>query len=61
MLDDCTYDKVKLLHLFSRACWFIEKHALNDAQKSGDTNCHDIFKKIHQDLERHIAILKKEL
>ena len=59
MLKDCNYDKIKLLHHMCKMAWFIEKHAQDNAEKSGDKECAEACKKLFQDLEKHIAAFKK--
>lgn len=61
MLDHCTYDKVKLLHEISKIVWFIEKHAKQDAKNANDMECHDLFEKLAQDLEKYITQLQAML
>ncbi len=48
MLDNCTYDKIKILQELSSLLWFIQKHAhkevpVNDA-------CHTIIQELEKDL-----------
>ncbi len=61
MLDNSTYNKVKMLSQLSELCWFIDKHALKDAESSGDQECVDAMKAIHSDLEKHIEKLQKSM
>jgi hypothetical protein len=61
MLDDCTYNKVKLLHEFSEQLWFIQKHALNDAKVVCDDRCINLLMDIERDLQKHIEQLHKEI
>ncbi len=61
MLDNSTYNKVKMLCQLSELCWFIDKHALQDAEKSGDQECLEDMKAIHKDLEKHIEKLQKSM
>ncbi len=62
MLPDHRYDKIKIIHDASCLAWFIEKHALEQADKSDEyINTLEKFKK---DLEKYIAdfevLLKSE-
>ncbi len=55
-LDNCDYDKVKILHELSSILWFIKKHALVDAQQ--DKECSTFLKRVESDREKHVAELK---
>jgi hypothetical protein len=59
MLKDNQYDKVKLLYKLSKLCWFLEKHAIENAQESEGENIADQLKELKDDLNKHIALLKK--
>ncbi len=59
MLDNTTYDKIKLIYKMSDLAWFIEKHALIDARNSGDQECIDALAAIQRDLHKHIEKLQK--
>lgn len=59
MLDNCLYDKIKILHHVSCILWFIEKHAKEDAKKTNDTECLKILEELEKDLEKHVKNLKK--
>ncbi len=61
ILDNCKYDKIKLLHELSCISWFIQKHGKEDAKTTGDTECHAAFEELQKDLEKHIAKLEKML
>ena len=61
MFSDCTYDKIKLLHEMSSLVWFIEKHALPDAQKASDEECITILTSLHGDLKKHLEELQTHL
>lgn len=61
MLDDCTYNKVKLLHQFSEQLWFIQKHALKDASIACDDRCTNVLMDIERDLQKYIEQLHKEI
>lgn len=58
MLNNCKYNKIKLLHELSCIAWFLEKHATQDAQTAGENDCIQTFKAIKNDLEKHIATLE---
>lgn len=59
MLDNSSYNKVKILCKLSELCWFIEKHALADAQKAGDKECIAYLEAVKRDVEKHIEKLQK--
>lgn len=59
MLDNCLYDKIKLLHKLSCTVWFIEQHAKADAQKQGDTECQKIFEEMSETLNKYVTTLKE--
>jgi hypothetical protein len=61
MLDQCTYDKVKLLHELSTIVWFIEKHAKQDAKNAHDMKSYDLFEKLAQDIENYITQIQDML
>jgi len=61
MLDDCKYDKVKLLHEISSLAWYLEKHAKDNAEKAGDKKCYKLYQEILQDLEKNITKLRTTL
>ena len=57
ILHDCCYDKAKLLHQLSCCAWFIEKHALDNAQKAENHELHTTLQRLHEDLIRHAHAL----
>ena len=59
MLDNCDYNKVRLLHDLSRIVWHLNKHAKEDAKKAGHEECHKICVELEKDLEKHISTLTK--
>ncbi len=61
MLDNCTYNKIKLLHEVSSLVWFIERHALNDAKVAGDAACAEIIQQLGEDLQRHLERLRQNM
>jgi hypothetical protein len=42
------------MHELSKICWFIEKHALADAQKAGKNEDLEFLKKLSNDLSKYI-------
>ncbi len=61
MMENATYNKIKLLSHLSELIWFIEKHALTDAQQANDTDCVEMLKQLHTDLEKQLTALQKSL
>ena len=61
MIDDCNYNKIRLLHDFSRIVWYLENHAKEDAKKSGHTLCHKLCHEIQVDLEKHMEKLRQAI
>ncbi len=55
-LNNCDYDKIKILHELSSILWFIKKHALVDAQQ--DDEYSRLLNRLESDLEKHVAELK---
>ena len=58
VLNDCNYNKVRLLHDLSRIVWYLEKHAKQDAKKEGHKLCHVVCDDIRKDLEKHMEKLR---
>lgn len=61
MLDNPSYNKMKLLYKLSCITWFIEKHALDDAQNAGDKDFYDELKVLQHEIEKHIEVLQKSM
>jgi len=62
MIDNCTYDKVKLIHDLSSIAWFLENHCEKDLKKSHKNNCcSEVIKNIKSDLSKHIDALWTDL
>lgn len=59
MMNNSKYNKIKVLHDASALCWFIEMHALEDAQKAGDKECIGMLENLKKDLEKHIVTFEK--
>lgn len=59
ILDNTSYNKIKLLYKLSELAWFIEKHALLDAQTAGDKENADALLALQRDLQKHIEKLHK--
>ncbi len=61
VLDNCSYNKIKLLHELSSQLWFIQKHALNDAEAAGDAACIQALRDLEHDLQKHLERLRQSL
>ena len=61
MLDNCKYDKIKLLHEMSSMAWFIERHAKENAEKVGNKECIRAYGALKKNLEKNIELFKKML
>ncbi len=61
MLQDIGYDKVRILHDLSKLCWFLKKHAMQNAERAGDAAEVERIKQLEQDLQRHIAVFKEQM
>ena len=55
------YDKIKIMHELSCLAWFIEQHALQDAQKASDDTFKQYLQKLHSELSRNLAELKEQI
>lgn len=60
-MDNCTYNKIKLLHEMSKLVGFIELYGKKDAQSAKHKECHQVLDHLHRDLHEHIKQLHKEL
>ncbi|RLE37739.1 hypothetical protein DRJ17_05905 [Candidatus Woesearchaeota archaeon] len=58
MLNDCNYNKVRLLYDLSKIVGFLKRHAKEDANKEGHKLCYAMYKEIEEDLEKHIEKLR---
>lgn len=58
MLDNVSYNKAKLMHQIAAMQWFIEKHALKDAQSSGDSECYEMLITLQKDLQKSLERLQ---
>ncbi len=58
MINNCLYNKIKLLHDLCSTHWFIHQHAKCDAQDMKDTECIAYLEELEQDLKKHIEKLK---
>lgn len=61
MLDNTTFNKIKLVYELSQLIWFIEKHALQDADKAGDVELLDTLKDLQKELPKYLERLQKDV
>ncbi len=61
VLDNCTYNKIKLMHEISSMLWFISHHAINDAKAAGDVSCVETLQVLEEDLQRHLERLRQNM
>ncbi|MGC2310795.1 MAG: hypothetical protein WA432_04200 [Candidatus Babeliaceae bacterium] len=59
--DNNTYNKIKLLHELTRLNWFLEKHALNDAQMTGDQEFLVVLTKLNHNLTDNIEKMQQSV
>lgn len=61
MLENCNYNKIRLLHDLSKIVWYLEKHAKRDAKEGGHELCHAMCEELQKDLEKHIEKVSKAI
>ena len=61
MLDNSSFNKIKLLYKLSDLAWFIEKHAINDAQNAGDKACAEMLLNLQRDVQKHVEKLQRSV
>jgi hypothetical protein len=61
MLDNCKYNKIKLLHELSSILWFLKKCCIQDAKNFGDLQHSNYLKEFQNDLEKHIKKIDESL
>lgn len=54
-MENCTYDKIKILHKLSKIIYFIDQYALKDSKGE----CNKVYMEIKQNLEKDMEKLKK--
>lgn len=59
-MDNCTYNKAKLLHVLSKVAGFVKMYAIQDV-KGVHSKCKSYMTKLHKDLTSHIEKLQKAL
>lgn len=58
-MDNCTYDKAKLLHELGKLSNFIEQYAKKDSQNY--KKCNIVINEVKENLETQMEKLKKAL
>lgn len=61
MLSDCKYNKIKILHELSSIVWFLDKCGVQDAKKSQDAACLELFETLRKDLDTYIKKLESAM
>lgn len=61
MLDNATYNKVKIIYQLSKIIWFIDKHSLLDANNAGDKESLELLTMLKKDLEKYLEKLQKSV
>jgi len=54
MLNNCNYNKVRLLYDLSRIEGYLKRHAKADAKRHGHVKCHKLCVDMEKDVEKHI-------
>jgi|KBSMisStaDraftv2_1062788.scaffolds.fasta_scaffold2100291_2 hypothetical protein len=57
-LNNCVYNKIKLLHELSSILWFIERHANIDEAHGGSKECLAMLGELERDLEKYVDRIK---
>ena len=61
MVCNCNYNKVKIFYKLSKLSNFIEKHALQDAEKDGHPLCAEELKELKNDLDKHAEKIREAI
>lgn len=61
MLDNTSYNKIKIVYTLSDLIWFIEKHAKVDAQQAGDVACQEVLIELQKELSRYVERVQKTM
>ncbi len=54
MMDNCNYNKTKILYKLSKLVGFLEGHAIEDAKKAGHRKCEEFYSKLRDELDKHL-------
>ncbi len=58
MLSNENYSYVKLLHILSKALWYVRNHAKKEAEEAGHELSVQMYDEIEQSLENNIEKLR---
>lgn len=61
MLDNTTFNKIKLVYELSQLTWFIDKHAIPDAEKAGDAELIMTLKDLQKELPKYLERLQNDV
>jgi bacterioferritin (cytochrome b1) len=61
MLNNHEYNIIKLLNKLSCIIWFLDKHAIADAQQANDQASIPMLQQLRSDTEKHIEKLRNVL
>lgn len=60
-LTDCEYNCLKILYKLTALDWFIENHALEDADDAKAQHCLKMLHDLKKDLEKHVLVFKQHV
>ncbi len=60
-MDNCTYNKIKLLHEMSKLTGFLECYGHKDVRDAKHKECEKVLKHLHEDLKSHLRQLHEQL
>lgn len=61
MLNDCNYNKVRLLHDLSKIAAYLDRHAKGDAKKEGHELCYQMNEELLEYMNKHIEKLRQAI
>ena len=61
MLDNCTYNKIKLIHGLSNNLWYMKQICEKDIKACKEAECKKSFTQLQKKLDEAIEIMKKSL
>jgi len=60
-MDNCTYNKIKVLRELALVNGFVQRHCPKDAKAARHGHCHKEFMDLQKDLDKHTAALRRAL
>ena len=60
-MDNCTYNKVKLLNKLANLSVFIERYGMKDAKAAKHNTCIKTIEELQRDLHKHMQSLQKAM